>query len=281
MVALWCLWALGEPLRPPGDLAAWAAAADLDALVARLLRLLALAAGSWSVAATAAYGAATVIGAHGARRALRRVTVPVLRRAVDAVVGAALLAGTTTAPALAVAPAGAVVAAAPADPLADTALGGPPPHAASTPPPRPAGPPGRAPDADPEGADVPLVLPPAPGATAVDAPRTSGDEAVGGDGLGTAIGAEAGPPPTAASPAAGVPVRHPPTTRTIEPGESLWSVARDQLVGAGVPAPDDRTVHGYWVEVLAANAHGLRSGDPDLIYPGEVVLLPALPPVPP
>ncbi len=30
----------------------------------------------------------------------------------------------------------------------------------------------------------------------------------------------------------------------------------------------------YWVVVIEANRSRVRSGDPDLIYPGEVIVLP-------
>jgi len=30
----------------------------------------------------------------------------------------------------------------------------------------------------------------------------------------------------------------------------------------------------YWAKVVQANRHGLRSGDPDLIYPDERIELP-------
>jgi nucleoid-associated protein YgaU len=42
----------------------------------------------------------------------------------------------------------------------------------------------------------------------------------------------------------------------------------------GRPATVDEVV-AYWRSVIEANRERLQSGDPDLIYPGEVVLLPA------
>jgi nucleoid-associated protein YgaU len=36
--------------------------------------------------------------------------------------------------------------------------------------------------------------------------------------------------------------------------------------------PDE--VAGFWRSVIEANRELIRSGDPDLIYPGEVVVLP-------
>lgn len=63
-------------------------------------------------------------------------------------------------------------------------------------------------------------------------------------------------------------------------GENLWTIARARLIAAGVEAPDDRTVHGYWVRLIAANLPDLRSGDPDLIHPGDALHLPPVEPAP-
>jgi hypothetical protein len=64
---------------------------------------------------------------------------------------------------------------------------------------------------------------------------------------------------------------------TVVAGEHLWGIARDHLgaahgvSSAEVPAGD---VVPYWREVIAANRARIRSGDPDLIFPGERILLP-------
>ena len=63
------------------------------------------------------------------------------------------------------------------------------------------------------------------------------------------------------------------------PGDSLWSIARASLArGTGRDEAELRTgeVAAYWVRMLAANRARLRSGNPDLIYPGEYVRLPAI-----
>ena len=91
------------------------------------------------------------------------------------------------------------------------------------------------------------------------------------------------PPPTRAAPAptapASRPVRHqsPPSTHVVQPGDNLWRVARDTLVVRGTAAPADREITTYWRRVIAANLATLRSGDANLIYPGEVITLPRLP----
>ena len=60
-------------------------------------------------------------------------------------------------------------------------------------------------------------------------------------------------------------------------GDNLWAIARERLASAssgGSGEPTNREVAEYWMKVVEANKHHLRSGDPDLIYPGEEVLLP-------
>jgi nucleoid-associated protein YgaU len=57
-------------------------------------------------------------------------------------------------------------------------------------------------------------------------------------------------------------------------GDHLWKISERHLNSLlGREATDDE-VSPYWRQVIGANREGLRSGDPDLIYPGEVVTLP-------
>jgi hypothetical protein len=81
--------------------------------------------------------------------------------------------------------------------------------------------------------------------------------------------APAGPPAPADRAEAG---RH----RVVE-GDNLWAIARDHLARAtGRRAGDltEREIARYWLDVVDANRAGLRSGDPDLIFPGEMIKLP-------
>ncbi len=64
----------------------------------------------------------------------------------------------------------------------------------------------------------------------------------------------------------------------IVAGDNLWTVAEHHLEAALGRAPTDAETAAYWVEVIAANRTTLRSGDPDLIYPGEVIVCPAIAP---
>lgn len=59
----------------------------------------------------------------------------------------------------------------------------------------------------------------------------------------------------------------------VAAGENLWVIARAELLEVTGRPPTDREVHAYWVALIAANE--VRSGDPDRIFPGEVLRLPA------
>lgn len=53
-------------------------------------------------------------------------------------------------------------------------------------------------------------------------------------------------------------------------GDHLWKISARHL---GATAGNEQ-IAPYWRQVVETNAPHLRSGDPDLIYPGEVVQLP-------
>jgi hypothetical protein len=58
-------------------------------------------------------------------------------------------------------------------------------------------------------------------------------------------------------------------------GDNLWQIARGEVIRtSGSERPADAQVAPYWRRVVAANRSTLRSGDPSLIFPGEVVTLP-------
>lgn len=96
---------------------------------------------------------------------------------------------------------------------------------------------------------------------------------LGGGGGGAAPTVDMGEPiatavtlaPSVASPAPG-------SRYMVEPGDSLWTIARRALGGeAGVAA-----VASYWPLVHEANA-AVIGADPDLIHPGQVLELPEAP----
>jgi hypothetical protein len=83
------------------------------------------------------------------------------------------------------------------------------------------------------------------------------------------------PAPVAASPAPAPPVVVRPPTRavTVHPGDNLWVVAQRALAHEQ-RGTEPAAVAAYWHEVIAANAASLRSHDPNLIFPGERIVLP-------
>jgi hypothetical protein len=60
----------------------------------------------------------------------------------------------------------------------------------------------------------------------------------------------------------------------VAPGENLWQIARATLASRGSP-PSNEQVASYWRATVALNRATLRSGNPNLIYPGEAIELPA------
>lgn len=58
----------------------------------------------------------------------------------------------------------------------------------------------------------------------------------------------------------------------VVPGESLWSIAEDAIPLETSERP--AAIDAYWRALLELNTSTLRSGDPNLIYPGEVIRLP-------
>ena len=77
--------------------------------------------------------------------------------------------------------------------------------------------------------------------------------------------------PTGQSPA-------PPSLYTVEPGDSLWVIARDVLQDEWQRAPTDREIDPYWRALMETNGARFVTGDPDLILPNQVFELPPVPP---
>lgn len=214
----------------------WLAVVDAGDAVAALGRLVALAGAGWLAGSTVLAVGARLSRVPAAIRAVDVLTLPSVRRLADRVVAVAL---TTTSLA---APAGAALAA-------------PVPHVATAPAaaedvgsPAPAGP-----------VAAPVVwpgLPPLPAPTPSVPPPPPTGPAVAGAGAGPGV-----------------------HVHVVAAGDTLWDLARARVadgVGVAPPAVADRDVHAYWVRVLDANRDRIPSHDPDLIHPGDQVLLPPL-----
>lgn len=61
------------------------------------------------------------------------------------------------------------------------------------------------------------------------------------------------------------------TSVVVEPGDHLWKISEQHLGESG-----STEVAPYWRRVVVLNEPTLRSGDPDLIYPGETIRLPPI-----
>ena len=60
-------------------------------------------------------------------------------------------------------------------------------------------------------------------------------------------------------------------------GDNLWAIAEGHLAEATGRSPEALTeaeVAAYWLALIEANEGRLRSGDPNLIFPGETVICP-------
>lgn len=69
-------------------------------------------------------------------------------------------------------------------------------------------------------------------------------------------------------------------THEVAGGENLWVIAAEDLAarrGVSAAELDEEAVAAHWHAVIEANADRLRSGDPDLVFPGERLRLPAPP----
>jgi len=122
----------------------------------------------------------------------------------------------------------------------------------------------------------PRSLPPAP----VLLPWQVGSEAGGdGDQEGSSH-PEVATTPTPPTPPTGPtpPTEDPgprPAIHTVLPGESLWRIASDRLAQQQGRSPSDAEVVPYWRELIEHNRDRLPDrDDPDLILPGQELLLP-------
>lgn len=71
-----------------------------------------------------------------------------------------------------------------------------------------------------------------------------------------------------------------PTTVVATPGDHLWGLAESRLREVRDRTPSESEVASYWAATVALNRPRLTSGDPDLIHPGEEILLPEVPVTP-
>lgn len=260
-------------------------AADLLALIMSITRIAALGLSWWCLVSTCL--AIAVMGPGTSPEVRRRVLAllpRVIRRHVERAVAATLLAGVLIGQSAAVAapmPPGLSPEGFPASPVHQVESPDVLPAPARQP--GPPGPPGVS------GVSVPTSTPTedlgrpaahdswtstptaAPVATPTTTPVVIARPVAPVAPLPDPVDATTAPPTVAVEAAASLPDdRH-----AVLPGEHLWSIARDRVAAAGT-GDDDETIARYWRELVAANADDLPSGDPDLVFPGQLLILPAL-----
>lgn len=207
-----------------------------ELVAAGIIKVAAVGIAGWLFLSTAAYAAVSPV--PRLRRMVARVTSPIVRRAVDTALVASLAMG----PAVS-----AGAAEAPSEPIVVTIDEGDSsglvvlPPGVFVPAPQPSAPSDDGAEASPPGAPHPFV-------SRHVAPETD--------------------------PSDRLPVDRP-STHEVRPGDHLWSIAEQILrERSGRAIVADHEIAPFWRQLIDANLPQLRSGDPDLIYPGEVLTIP-------
>ena len=65
-------------------------------------------------------------------------------------------------------------------------------------------------------------------------------------------------------------------THVVLPGDSMWSISTAHVHRSRPDEVTDSDIFRVWRQMVDLNRHRIRSGDPDLIFPGELLLLPEL-----
>lgn len=225
----------------------WLSSTPLVDQVAAAVRMMALTCMIWLLATSLLYAIATATQIPGALRIADVITLPAVRRMVDRALVLALTASTVVGPST-------VAASAAGAHRAPVIL-----KLAATPSPTPA---------------PPLPTPPAPSPTPTPTPSPPPTPGY--------VPTPAGPGPGPSSPSTQPTPTKPSTawtTHRVVPGDNLWKISAEHLadaLGLDPPHISNRRIASYWLRVVSVNRASLRSGDPDLIYPGEVVRLPPI-----
>ncbi len=222
----------------------WIESGPIEDVVGGLLTVVALAIAYWLLVSTLAYIAASFSRRPGAIRATGWMTLPPIRRMVSRTVALSIAASSIAVP---LGPA-----------VADLALSS---HSTTV-----------VVEVDPDG----VMRPPG-----TEPPADEGEEDARSAGTDSVL-----PPhleePTDQRPDPGLeretqPTLDPAATyiHKVVHGDHLWSIACQHLEAVfGRTDLGEHEIAPYWVRVIDANKSTIRSGDPDLIYPGEQVVLP-------
>jgi hypothetical protein len=239
---------LGVPLSSVEDLSTWLDRTPPEVMAVAIVRLVALAAGWYLAVCTLALALTRPFGRTRVASAAARATPAVIRRLVAGGGGLGLAAAT-------------LVGGLPSVGMAPTALA-PRPAAASIV--------GGMQDPGPPTATMTRGQRDMPTAVMTRMPAEDMLTAVM-----TRLPATDAPPASRAPPPdATVDAATAPLSWTVEAGDSFWSIAAETVAPAS-DAPDDRRVIGYWRRLVEAN-HGrlVDPGNPDLLVPGQELVLP-------
>jgi hypothetical protein len=246
---------------PRHDFTRWLQQTPSEEVLLVAVRLTALVAAWWLLGSTLLYLAARVARLHGTATALGWATLPAVRRWADRAAAVSIVAATALGvgrPAAADPPPTTNPAAAPvvvdADHRDPVRAPSRPPSSVRTghsvgPPPVPSVPPNDPAPVPPPATTAPLLPPAAPPLVVPVVP--------------------AAPAPSAPTPTAEA-------THTVTGGEHLWSIAAGHVATMIGKSPADLAsadIAPYWLRVVEINLPRLRSGTPNLVYPGEVVEL--------
>lgn len=233
---------------PRGSLQSWLAIAPIEDVAAAGLRSIALVIAYWVAASTAAYGAARISRIPGLIRATTWATLPPIRRSIDRAIAATFTAAALASP---LTPVMAGEIPSPPEPvvfqLSDHGI------------PTPVHPPAVDRSIDPT-----VILPPGVG-NAGYTPRPAGgvalDDATDNTEVAGAVLDSSADEKN--------------DIHNVAAGDNLWTItaAHLRLVYPNREL-DAAEIAPYWRRVIKVNTPTLRSGNPNLIYPGEEIVLP-------
>ncbi|MFN2555598.1 MAG: LysM peptidoglycan-binding domain-containing protein [Nitriliruptorales bacterium] len=259
-------------------LSGWLISGGVEDVLAASLRLVAQACAYWLLLTTILYVIARLTHLPAAVRAVQWATLPAMRRLADralavALVGSTVTGGAGAAWASTATPCGAplVVLGAGESPLPPGVQPPPPPLEVPCPPPFDGRPSFELPPLSVPSSDIaspPLVAPPAPPTLLV--PPNVAPPPLPRDGVPEGHGVSREAPVVVE--ATGRPVEE---VHLVVRGDNLWRIAASALRRAHDREVSHHEISTSWRLVVQANRRRLRSGDPDLIFPGEQVLLPS------
>jgi hypothetical protein len=239
---------LGVPLSSAEELSAWLDRTPPEVMAVAIVRLVALAAGWYLAVCTLALALTRPFGRTRVASAAARATPAIIHRLVASGGGLGLAAGT-------------LLGALPSTGMASAALA-PRPAAASV----------VGAMQDPRPPTATMTRGPRDMPTAVMTRRPAQDMPTA---VMTRLPATDAPPASRAPPARAT--RDPvaaPLAWTVEAGDSFWSIAAETVAPAG-DATNERRVIGYWRRLVEANRGRLLDpGNPDLLVPGQELVLP-------